>query len=129
MNLLVTELSKYMMLICLWIYIMESFLGLVRPNGDKKTGRFSRQYIYIFMIHTLGMVTLFLESDQYGYLILYGVQAGVLFLVSRLAILLYRGMNRMIINHMCLLLSIGFVIQSRLLLISLLDNLRLLPFP
>lgn len=114
MNLLVTELSKYMMLICLWIYIMESFLGLVRPNGDKKTGRFSRQYIYIFMIHTLGMVTLFLESDQYGYLILYGVQAGVLFLVSRLAILLYRGMNRMIINHMCLLLSIGFVIQSRL---------------
>lgn len=114
MNLLVTELSKYIMLACLWLYLIESVFALFQVNGDRKTGRFVRQYIYIFLIHMLGMVTLFLKTDEAKYLILFGVEAVCLWGFRQLAGVIYKGMNRMILNHMCMFLTIGFIILARL---------------
>lgn len=128
MNLLITEISKYIMLLCLWVYLIESVFALVHNNGDKRTGRYLRQYIYIFLIHTLGMITLYLKSEDIRYVFLYLIEAGVLFAFSRLALLCYKGINRMILNHMCMFLSIGFVMLSRISYVKAVRQFKIICF-
>lgn len=116
MNFLITELSKYIILAVITLYCIESFWPLFFKLGDKGKGVYVRQYLYIFMIHTLGMVTLYLEDEESDpkYLFLWFGQAAIIFLVSRFTCILFKKVSGMAINHMCLFLTISFVMLSRI---------------
>lgn len=114
MNLLITEISRYVMIAALALYVLESFFGVALHKGDIRTGRYIRQYVYILLIHIFGMLTLFVYDTQDKYLIFLFVQMAVLFVVSRAATLIYHGISKMLLNHLQLFLTVGFIIQTRL---------------
>ena len=114
MNLFISEISKYIMLVFLAIYTVESYMTLKYERYDRRTGIYLRQSLCIYVIHTLGMLCVYAASENMDYLVLYFVQFIILFIFERLAVLIYEKINRQIINHIKLLLCIGFIAQSRL---------------
>lgn len=114
MDFLVTEISKYIMLAVAFLYAIESFWPLFIKNGDKIKGVYIRQYIYILMLHTLGMITLYLESEDPKYLFLWFAQLAAVFLANRFSCIIFPRISGMVINHMCFFLSIGFIVLSRI---------------
>lgn len=114
MNLLVTELSKYFMIGFMALYVVESIWPMFVHEGDKNRGVYVRQYIYVLVVHTLGMVSMYIQFQDPKFLFLYFVQLVGLFVVNRISCLLYDSLSRMLLNHMCMLLSVGFIMLARL---------------
>ena len=114
MNILITELSRYIIVFAMGLYVIESFWPLFLKKGDANRGVYIRQYVYIILIHTLGMASLYLAKNENRYIIFYFVQMFVIFFINRLTCILYEKISRMLLNHMCLLLSVGCTILTRL---------------
>lgn len=114
MTYIITEFSKYIFIVAMGLYLIESIIPLFRKRGDSDRGVYIRQMVYIILIHALSMFTLYLVTEDGGFIRLYICQVICIFVVNRMAILIYDRASRMMINHMCLLLAVGFVVLSRL---------------
>lgn len=114
MNYFVAEISKYVMIAALLLYVIESYVGLFVHKGDYKVARYIRQYVYIILIDVAGMLNIYFHSLDSAVLIFMGIEIAVLFLISRFAAIIYRQISKMLLNHISLFLVIGFIIQSRL---------------
>lgn len=110
----VIELSNYILIINMLLYVLISFLLI--PFEDSRRKRFALviQNILIFMNHlTGGLVLLSVKMDTaYFFLMLFQMVVIFSFLVLMRAI--YPRTNRLILNHTAMLLSISFVILTRL---------------
>lgn len=114
MNYIIVEFSRYIILGALGLYLIESVWPLFYKKGDTDRGVYVRQLVYICLIHTLSMVTLYLVTDSDGYMRMYVLQIILLFAINRLYVMIYPRCSRMLVNHMCLLITIGFVELSRI---------------
>lgn len=114
MNLYVSEISKYFITAFMAAYTLMSYITLKYREDDRRKGIYRGQALCIFMIHTLGMFCVYASTEDMDYLVLFYAQIFALFLFERLMALVYGKYNRQIMNHMKLLLSVGFIIQARL---------------
>lgn len=73
-----------------------------------------RQRIYIFCVYSISFLDLYIETSDINYLKYYLVSVLCINLVIILTPIIYKRANRLIINNMCMLLSIGFVMICRL---------------
>lgn len=111
----IAELSKYILTILMFLYVLECVIYLFKmKNPYNCTGIYVRQRIYIFLILTVSFATMCLRKGKYEYL-LYGVILLVfLSFCMALTILLYPYVEQLLLNNMVLLLCIGFIILCRL---------------
>lgn len=114
MNLFVSEISKYLLTVFMAVYTLLSYITLKYKDDDRRKGIYRVQAFFVFIIHALGMFCVYLSTEDMDILVLFYAQIFLLFLFERLMGLIYRKYNRQIMNHMKLLLSIGFIIQARL---------------
>lgn len=114
MNLFVSEISKYLLTVFMAVYTLLSYITLKYKDDDRRKGIYRVQAFFAFIIHALGMFCVYLSTEDMDILVLFYAQIFLLFLFERLMGLIYRKYNRQIMNHMKLLLSIGFIIQARL---------------
>lgn len=110
----IVEFSKYFIAFFMVIYTLESFIALFKKRDDKKTGIYIRQDCYIFLIQFFSYLTMCLKTGQIEYLFFYAFLQIALFSTLVLYQMIYPKNNRMVLNHMCLLLSIGFIMLTRL---------------
>ncbi len=110
----VIELSNYILVITMLLYVLISFILLPFEDGRRKRFALVLQNILIFINHlTGGLVLLSVKRDMtYLILMLFQMVAVFSFLVLMRAI--YPKTNRLILNHTAMLLSISFVILTRL---------------
>ncbi len=111
---LLTELSKYVMLALFAIY---TGLGLVIPATHlhkKRSRMFRTQTIAMFAIHLLACFILFGATGEAKILAFYLAQLGLLIFLLVIYRVIYRYANRLVVNHMCMLLVVGFIILTRL---------------
>jgi len=108
------ELSKYVILFFMLIYVLESFFYLFKNNHVKKKRACIRQRIYLFAIQFLAYFTMCLRTGKIDYLFYYAFLQIVLFAILILFEMIYSGLEGSLLNHMVLLLSIGFIILTRL---------------
>ena len=110
----VIELSNYILVVNMLLYVLTSFLLI--PFEDSRRKRFAliMQNIFIFINHlTGGLVLLSVKMElKYFFLMLFQMIAIFSFLVLARAI--YPKTNRLILNHTAMLLSISFVVLTRL---------------
>lgn len=114
MNLFVSEISKYFLTALMAAYTLMSYITLKYKDDDRRKGIYRGQSVCIFLIHALGMFCVYASTEDMDFLVLFYAQVFVLFLFEKLTALSYGYYNRQIMNHMKLLLSVGFIIQSRL---------------
>ena len=96
------------------VYTLECILALLRREDNTRSGLYIRQVICLFVVHFLGFAAICLETGDPGYIIFYGFQEILLFATIALFRVLYPEADRLIVNNMCMLLCIGFVILTRL---------------
>ena len=110
----VIELSNYILIINMFLYVLISFILI--PFEDSRRKRFALiiQNVLTFLNHLTGsLVLLSVERDtSYFFLMLFQMVVVFSFLVLMRAI--YPKTNRLILNHTAMLLSISFVILTRL---------------
>lgn len=111
---LILELSKYILVIFIALYTLECFVVFRYENLEERNGIYIRQDILIFLVHFIGFATIALQKKDIAYWFLYVFEAIIFFTVIILYRMIYPKGNRLTINNMCMLLSIGCVILARL---------------
>ena len=114
MELYITELSKYFITLFIALYTLECFIVFRFSNEERRNSSYIRQYLLMFLVHFSCFLVICFETGKPEYLLFYVLQQILLFATVVLFRMIYPKGNKLIINNMCMLLSIGFVILSRL---------------
>ncbi|MDE6389184.1 MAG: FtsW/RodA/SpoVE family cell cycle protein [Lachnospiraceae bacterium] len=114
MELYITELSKYFITLFIALYTLECFLVFRFQDEERRSGIYIRQNLLMFLVHFSCFLVICFETGKLEYLLFYALQQILLFATIVLFRMIYPMGNRLIINNMCMLLSIGFIVLSRL---------------
>lgn len=114
MELYITELSKYFITLFIALYTLECFLVFRYREEERRRGIYFRQSLLMFLVHFSCFLVICFETGKIEYLLFYVLQQILLFATVILFRMIYPKGNRLIINNMCMLLGIGFVILTRL---------------
>lgn len=111
---LIIDVSRYLMilLIALYTYLNFRFFSFHDELRQKKLC--GRQNLAMFLIHLLAYLIIWLETEDERMLAFYLAQAVFFFSYLFLYRLFYRNVSRLLANNMCMLLSIGFIMLTRL---------------
>ena len=110
----VIELSKYILAVNILLYTVISYIVLGRDDRERRNFVFVFQYLMIFINHMTGSLVLLSSRRDFTYLFLPLFQVITVFAFLVLMRVIYPRADRLIQNHIALLLSISFVILTRL---------------
>lgn len=108
-------ISKYMFTILMAFYVFLSFIVLQDKNHKSHKSAYNLQVAITFIIHLMGNVIIYMNSPKDYVVIFYGVQV-IFFVIFRglFNVFYEKTYNKSIINNMCMLLTISFIMLSRL---------------
>ncbi|MCL2052721.1 MAG: FtsW/RodA/SpoVE family cell cycle protein [Lachnospiraceae bacterium] len=109
-----TELSKYIIALLIALYTYEGFAVFRFENEDKRANIYIRQNILMFLIHLACFISIYFEKNEIEYLFFYIFQLILLYATVIIFRTVYPRLNRLLLNNICMLLSIGFVILTRI---------------
>ncbi len=114
MTTLILEGSKYLMIFLMIYYAYLNFRFFGEKYDFRKTKLCRKQNGAMFLIHFLGFLSLYLNRGEERILVFYGAQVLFFALYLRLSRLFYRNISGLLLNNVCLLLSVGFLMLARL---------------
>lgn len=111
---LITNVSKYLMilLIAIYTYYNFRFFGIRDEWGKRRLCRL--QNVVMVLIHTLAYLIIYLRTEDEKTLMFFGAQLLFFFLYMGLYRLFYRNLSRLLLNNACMLLSTSFIILTRI---------------
>ena len=110
----IIHVSKYILAILAASYAMKCFTVFSDRHEYDRGGVYLTQNFLMFFIHFICYAIIYLMTDDIKMLYFYGAQF-VLFLVTLIVFgTVYKNASRLIVNNMCYLLMVGFVILTRL---------------
>ena len=128
MNTFLIVVTKYLFIMLMLFYTWECFSALKCHNPYKASGIFQRQNGTIFVTYLLGMATIYMNQnavDSVNIIVLGGAQLSYLIVVLGIFPIIYPNINKAVLSNMCMLLTIGFIVITRL---SLDDTVEKLSF-
>ncbi len=111
---IIVELSKYIIIILMSIYTFSCFSIFAQNAEEDKKWILIRQNMLMFFIQFTAYLVMFLQTEEQKLLYFYGAQVLLLIAVLVLYRVLYPKVSRLIVNNMCMLLSIGLIMITRL---------------
>lgn len=96
------------------VYTYESFSVFRFREEKRRRGIYTRQVLLLFFVHFTSFLTICIKTGELQYLFFYAFQQLAVFAVIVLFELIYPTANKLVINNMCMLLVIGFVMLTRL---------------
>ncbi len=111
---ILTQISKYLIVILAAIYAMKCFT-VFRAKYDFDRGSvYTVQNVLMFLIHFICYALIFLNTRDNRVIYFYLMQVVLFICTLAFYRFMYRKASRLIINNMCFLMMIGFVELSRL---------------
>ena len=111
---IIIECSKYLMIILITIYAYQCFTVFGYEDEWEQKRIFRNQNRLMFMIHFMAFAGMYLKIGETKMLLFYVAQAGLLLAIILLYTRIYPKASRLIVNNMCMLLTIGFIMITRL---------------
>ncbi len=110
----IIEVSKYLMILLMAFYTWWNFSYFRFKEEERKRKVCRKQTVAMLLIHGIAYVILYLKSQDERMVLFYLAQ--VVFFAAYLGLygMFYSKCSRILVNNMCMLLSVGFVILSRL---------------
>ena len=110
---LAAMVSRYLIILLMLIYTVQSYT-VFRKRGAARRFLFLRQNISMFVIHFIAFFIMFLDQWNFQIVVFYGAQ--VVYLLAALVLWcnLYPRASRLLINNMCMLITIGFIMITRI---------------
>lgn len=109
----ITELSKYAMLLFLALYTLLGFRLVRKPEEEKKSSLWQQNLLF-FSMHLMGNLILYLNTGSERVVYFYGAQLILFLLFLILHHLIYPKSDRLLNHNLLLLLSVGFLMLARL---------------
>ncbi|MCR4908176.1 MAG: FtsW/RodA/SpoVE family cell cycle protein [Lachnospiraceae bacterium] len=113
MSTAITSLSRYILPVFMAFYAFNAFLCAAMTE-EERTGFEVLQDVFMVLIHVTGFLVLFLENGNTGLLLLCAGQELLFFAVIFVFRYVYPASSPLIINNLCVLLSVSFVILTRI---------------
>lgn len=114
MELYISVFSRYVITLLITLYTYECFAVFRYDSEERRKGIYFRQNILMFALHFSCFLVICFETGDLTDLFFYIFQQIILFAAIVLFQMLYPKANRLVINNMCMLLTIGFVVLTRL---------------
>lgn len=112
---LIVELSKYLMILLFACYTFMCFHVLNGKKSQKRQKRIlKKQTKLIFLIHLNAFAVIFAVQKTVNVWIAYVMQAALLCCILIIYKYIYKRASGLVVNNMCMLLAVGFVILYRL---------------
>ncbi|MEF9941084.1 MAG: FtsW/RodA/SpoVE family cell cycle protein [Lachnospiraceae bacterium] len=102
------------MIILITVYTYQCFTVFGHHDIEKKERILRRQNKLMFTIHFVAFLVMYLKTKELNILIFYIAQVVLLLAIILLYTMIYPRVSRLIVNNMCMLLSIGFIMITRL---------------
>ena len=99
-------------MITVYTYLCFSIFGYYDP--DKKKRCLRKQNVLMFVMHLTAFLVMYLEKKDTKILALYLMQVTLLGGTILLYSFIYPKVSRLVVNNMCMLLSVGFIMLCRL---------------
>ena len=110
----IIEVSKYLLILLIAVYTYLNF-SYFRFHDERRQNRTcGRQNAAMFLMHFVAYAILFLKSEDERVVLFYLAQLVFFAAYIGLYRLFYRNMSRILVNNMCMLLCVGFIILTRL---------------
>lgn len=114
MTKLIIDISKYVLLVLISLYTLQSYIIFKKKNEDAREFLFLRQNVLMFAIHFVAFTVFYLKMEEPTLFYFYGAQAIYLGAVLVLFRNLYPRASKLLINNMCMLITVGFIMITRL---------------
>ena len=114
MTKLIIDISKYVLLVLIALYALQSYIIFKKKNEDASEFLFLRQNVLMFAIHFIAFTVFYLKMDESTLFYFYGAQAIYLGAVLVLFRNLYPRASKLLVNNMCMLITIGFIMLTRI---------------
>ena len=115
MVVIISELSKYLMIILFACYTYESFSVLARKKTSEVQKRIiNRQLFFLFLIHLNANAVIFANTQDLKLMFFYLMQVTLIIAIQLIYRIFYRKASILVTNHLCMLLVISFIILTRL---------------
>ena len=114
METIITELSRYLIIILMILFTFQCFTIFRKRRPEDKQHVLRKQIILMLLLNFVSFAILYMNSREIKYVLLLMAVEALILVVQLLYRLIYKKGNMLIVNNMCMLLSIGFIILSRL---------------
>lgn len=114
MDILMSDLSKYILILLILLYTWHCFTIFAHKSAKKRRHNLSRQRGLIYLLHLLAFTIIFIHEMSLVVIGFYIAQVVFLILTMWLYSFFYPKASTLVINNMCMLLVVGFIILSRL---------------
>ncbi|CUH93182.1 FtsW/RodA/SpoVE family cell cycle protein [Herbinix luporum] len=111
---LLVELTKYLMIILMGTYTFHAFRASIKKNKRHQDRIYRMMTILLFTFHFTGYFTIYVQYPSDTLFLLYGIQVIVFILALNFYHIFYPGISGLLLRNMLMLLSVGFIILSRL---------------
>lgn len=111
---MIIEVSKYVLIFLMAVYTYLNFSYFRFHDVWEQNQTCARQNVMMFFIHLIAYAILFLKSEDERIVLFYLAQ--LIFFAAYIGLyrLFYRNMSRILVNNMCMLLCVGFIMLTRL---------------
>ena len=106
--------AKYIIILLILVYTYQCFSILSYSDAQIKKRIIHWQNAVMYFFQLLAYGTLFLQLKEGKYLVFYVLQFVVIGLTMILYTIFYPRASRIVLNNMCMLISVGFVMLARL---------------
>ena len=111
---IVVELSKYLMIIMMAVYAYECFAVFNYREDARRQRMFRRQNILMFAIHFIAFLVMYLQTEEIRMIGFYAMQVVLFLAIILLYTRIYPKVSRLVVNNMCMLLAVGFIMITRI---------------
>ena len=110
----IVELSKYIILTLMIVYTFHCFYTVRQPDEEERNELLRQQLILIFFIDFTAFLVIYLKTFDYKVVRFY-IEMQIFFAVIQILYrVLYKKASLLLLNNMCMLLSVGFIMLCRL---------------
>lgn len=111
---IIVELSKYIIIFLMTAYTFSCFSIFVQEYEADERHILSRQNVLMFSMHFMSYMVLYLKSNEQKLIVFYLCQVVFFLAVIILYKIIYPSVSRLIVNNMCMLISVGLIMITRL---------------
>ncbi|SEP89890.1 cell division protein FtsW, lipid II flippase [Lachnospiraceae bacterium NE2001] len=111
---LICQTSKYLVLIFMALYTIKCYTYFTAKDRDKRNSNLNKQIFYIFMIHFLCHIQLFINKEDATVMLYYVVEILIAILYIVLFRVFYKNSSKLMTNNVAFLMLIGYTVLLRL---------------
>ena len=111
---IIVQLSKYIIIVLMAAYTFSCFSIFTREYEDQEKRVLIRQDVLMFLLQFTAFFAMFFYTKDIRILFLYGALFAVLLAVILLYNFIYPNVSRLVVNNMCMLITVGMIMITRL---------------